>query len=317
MSEALFATTALATVPRVLGFCDRDPDSPTFGCCDRAYWHYRLTDVANSRAQEAGLLFSLAWRYQDEGNLFAGQDSVLEWVRGIWRFWLAARNRDGSTREIYPNERSFCATSFSAAAFVESVRLLDAADRYQEELKLAESTFLWLGDHENPDVANQMAASLHALAGYATLTGDARIARLAAKRGEAVAALQNAQGTFGEYGGLDVGYQSITLSSLTAISRLIPEMPWVGEALRHGLEAIEPRIGEDGHVDWRGNSRRTQYVYPRALAANASPALERLSQGLAKGTLLNPCWLDDRYTTAFAADYLFTAMEIGHAHDHP
>lgn len=309
MADSPFAGPALATVPRVLGFCDRDPDSPTFGCCDRAYWHYRLIDLANSRAQEAGLLFTLAWLHDGPDNPFHGQDALVDWIRGIWRFWLAARNADGSTTEVYPNERSFCATSFSAAAFVESVRLLGGAARFEEELRLAEPTFLWLGSHANPDVANQMAASLHALWGYVALTGDSRVAGLARKRGEEVRGLLNADGAFVEYGGLDVGYQSITLSSLTAVSRLTGEPDWLPQAIRRGLEAIEPRIGDMGQVDWRGNSRKTQYVYPRALAALDSPALERLARGLAARTLVNPCYLDDRYTTAFAADYLLAAME--------
>jgi len=315
--ESLFAGPALATVPRVLGFIDRDPDSPTFGCCDRAYWHYRLIDMANSRAQEAGLLLTLAWLHPDPGNPFSGKDVLLDWIRGVWRFWLAARNADGSTVEVYPNERSFCATSFSAAAFIESVRLLGGPAGFEEELRLAEPTFLWLGSHANPDVANQMAASLHALSGYAALTGDAKITAMVRERGAEMRALLREDGAFVEYDGLDVGYQTVTLSSLTAVTRLTPELLWLRDAIGRGLSAIEPCIGEAGEVDWRGNSRRTQYVYPRALVAWGSPALSRLAAGLEAGSLVNPCWLDDRYTTAFAVDYFLAAMEVHHAHEHP
>jgi len=308
--EALFAAPALATVPRVMGFIDRDPASRTFGCCDRAFWHYRLTDLPNSRAQEAGLLLALAWAYPGEGNPFHGAQALPEWVRGVWTHWLASRNGDGSTREIYPFERSFCATSFSSAAFVECVRLLGGASAFERELRQAEPTFLWLGANANPDVANQMGASLHALHGYAALTGDARVRKLARQRGEAVRGLMDVSGTFVEYGGLDVGYQTITLSSLTSVQALTSDEAWLPEAIRKGLAAVEPRIGELGHVDWRLNSRRTQYVYPRALAAHGSPALLRLADGLRAGALPNPCWLDDRYTTAFAVDYLLAAMEM-------
>lgn len=315
--ESLFSGPALATVPRVLGFIDRDPESPTFGCCDRAYWHYRLIDLANSRAQEAGLLLTLAWLYPGQDNPFLGKDILLDWIRGVWRFWLSARNADGSTVEVYPNERSFCATSFSAAAFVDSVRLLGGPVGFEEELRLAEPTFRWLGNNANSDVANQMAASLHALSGYAALTGDAGMAALVRERGAEVRALLRDDGAFVEYGGLDVGYQTITLSTLTAVSRLTTELPWLPDAIGRGLSAVEPRIGDAGEVDWRGNSRRTQYVYPRALAALGSPAISRLAVGLEAGSLITPCWLDDRYTTAFAVDYFLTAMEVRHAHEHP
>ena len=111
--ESLLAL-AVETVPRVLGLCNRDETSATGGCCDRNYWHYRLLDVANARYQEAGHLFALAYDTSAPRNPFYRRQRIADWARLSWRFWLDQRNSDGSLAEVYPNERSFCATSFSA-----------------------------------------------------------------------------------------------------------------------------------------------------------------------------------------------------------
>ena len=39
-----YADAALHEIPRLLTLLDRDPSSPTYGCFDRNYWHYRTQD---------------------------------------------------------------------------------------------------------------------------------------------------------------------------------------------------------------------------------------------------------------------------------
>lgn len=303
---------AIDTVPRVLGLTDRDPNSPTAGCADRAYWHYRLLDIANARYQEAGLLFALAFATEDAANPFAGRTKMAEWARLAWRFWLERRNRDGSVVEVYPNERSFCGTAFSAAAFVQTAALLGGADAWKTELAAARQTMVWLAANANPDVANQMAASWLALAGYARLTGDAAVRAAATERRAQVLAGQQADGTWPEYGGLDVGYQTITLSSLASVLDLNPEDDDLRSALKQGEKAIASRIAADGAVNAATNSRGTQYLYPHAMAALESGLLLRLLAGLDGRTVLRPSWMDDRYCIALATDYLLAYRRGAH-----
>ncbi len=33
---------------RLLGAMDRDPDSPTYGCFDRGFWHYKAQDWSSA-----------------------------------------------------------------------------------------------------------------------------------------------------------------------------------------------------------------------------------------------------------------------------
>ena len=309
---ALFAGIGLEVVPRILGLCDRNAELASFGCCDRYYWHYRFLDFPNARFQEAGLLFALAWSEPTAPNPFAGQPRLAAWIRGVWRHWLRQRNSDGSLMEAYPNERSFCATAFSAAAFVETVALMGT--NFQDwaiEIKGARNTFLWLGHAENREVANQMAASLQALALYAELTDDDEVHKLAEQRRDAVLSLMESDGTFPEYGGWDAGYQSITLSSLarTLFYTVAPDRG-LRAAFEKGVRRLEASILANGRIDPKVNSRATQYVYPSALAYARNPALGRLADGLSLNRILRPGWLDDRYCAAMAIDYLFAARAI-------
>lgn len=299
---------AVETVPRMLSLCDRDTGSATAGCCDRNYWHYRLLDVSNARFQEAGLLFALAYVTADAANPFHGRPRMAEWARLAWHFWLKRRNGDGSVSEVYPNERSFCATSFTAAAMVETARLLGGAASWGDELAAARRTMDWLDANANPDVANQMAASWLAMAGYARLTGDARVAEMAARRRRLVLDGQWPDGTLAEYGGLDAGYQTITLSTLASIRALDPDDAELKAAIARGIDAIRPRIAVDGAMDGAANSRSTQYIYPHALIG--TDLMPRVLAGIDARTVLRPTWMDDRYCHALAADYLLACREV-------
>lgn len=302
----VFAEKALATVPRVLGLCDREPDSPTFGCCDRTYWHYRLTDVANARFQEAGLLLALAYSTPLPRNRFAGKEKMKQWIRGVWRFWLEHRNADGSTNELYPHEHSFCSTAFSAAAFLESVPLLDGTRAWQDELSCSRGTLCWLGCHANRSVANQMAASLHALTLYGIFTNDAAIKKMSSQRRETILEQVGSGCEFSEYGGFDLGYQSITLSILARTALLTGDGVLM-ELVKRGTQSLAEAIGDYGWQNPEQNSRNTQFIYPYTLAVNKHPAMLRLVEGVRANRILNPTWMDDRYCIAMAIDYLLAA----------
>lgn len=305
---------ALETVHRVLGFCDRQEGSLTAGCCDRMYWHYRLTDFANARYQEAGLLFAIAYNNNLPGNIFYNKSIMKQWVREVWNFWLSDRNKDGSTHEAYPFERSFCSTAFSSAAFVETISLLRDAEEWKDELKLCEPTMKWLAKNSNKELANQMAASLLALTGYSILTGDSGFAKLAKKRRDDVLSLED-NGVFQEYGGLDIGYQSITMSALARTMVLSGDVS-LEPILRRSEKLLSSMVRPDGRVDSSKNSRNTQFLYPYSFAVLRSGLLNCLEKGLEEGVTLNPTWMDDRYCIALAIDYFMAALEVGHANEH-
>ncbi|KIL96701.1 hypothetical protein CCC_01567 [Paramagnetospirillum magnetotacticum MS-1] len=305
-----FLSEGLAVVPRVLGLADRQEDSPTYGCCDRAYWHYRTTDFPNVRFQEAGLLFALAHGLDHPGNRFHAKPAMARWARAAWRFWLGRRNRDGSFAEAYPGDRGFCGTSFSAAAFVETVRLLGGAEAWAGELAAAAPSFAWLAANDNPEVANQRAGSVWALAGYARLTGDGALEKTARIRLNDLLCGMDGEGWFPEYGGGDTGYQSITMAALVLAGDWLGHGEALSGALTRAETALASRLRPDGRVaDIAANSRGTQFVYPSALVRRRSPVATALTRGLAEDVILRPAWMDDRYCIALAIDHLMAGRE--------
>lgn len=309
-----FLDDALTTVYRALGLCDRSGSGETAGCCDRTHWHYRTSDIANARTQEAGLLFALAHATEAPINPFYGNAQMESWIRDIWRFWLSKRNGDGSVSEVYPYERSTCATAFSAAAFVETVSLMGGAPAWSDELDQAQRSFQWLAHNMSTDAGNQTAAAVLALSGYAALSNDPRIRDMAAESRTAFVRAQWDDGTFAEYDGLDTGYQTITLSVLARTLDYTDDAD-LRHALDKGEQVIRNRFSEDGRHDSQANSRSTQFTYPYGLAYTDSPVLSKLTRGLTDNVVLRPTWMDDRYSVPLAADYFWTYRRLSHADD--
>ena len=67
----------LLEVPKILSLLDRDEDSPTYGCFDRNFWHYKLNDYSNARMQEVCLI--LAFCHQDkEGEFYKNEKGKID-----------------------------------------------------------------------------------------------------------------------------------------------------------------------------------------------------------------------------------------------
>ena len=109
---------------------------------------------------------------------------------------------------------------------------------------------------------------------------------------------------------MDLGYLSLTLSLLAAFNRLLPDAGLKGPLSRAG-GYLDRYVGEDGRLDPDRRGRGTQYLYPSGLVEWAPGALDRLTGGLERGLAMAPSWLDDRYVTPLAADYLDAAAALG------
>ena len=301
---------ALNTVPRVFGLCDREPASRTHGCCDRAYWHYRQTDFANARFQESGLLFAHAFVDTSPGNQFSGKPRLLDWIEAVWSFWLDRRSRDGTVAEAYPNERSFCATAFTAAGFIQTVLLLREARDWTRSLGRVRTTMQWLAKHQNPEVPNQMAGAYLALAGYHALVGSAESQTWAQQKRDAIVALADDDGIFNEYGGFDSGYQSLTMSTLASAHDITGEDEDIAAILDRANATMRDRLTTDKGFEPAANSRQTQYLYPSGLIGDDAFVPETVIPEIERGATLRPSWMDDRYCIALATDYFRAAQRL-------
>ena len=59
---------ALEDIPKIFTLADRNPHSPTYGCFDRNYWHYKIIDFPSGMSQEFVLPLALAWEMESASN---------------------------------------------------------------------------------------------------------------------------------------------------------------------------------------------------------------------------------------------------------
>jgi hypothetical protein len=295
----IFKQIALVQVPRILGFWDRKEDSKSYGCVDRYYWHYKLHDFTNARFQEASLLLAMLHRHNFPGNIYYNRKKVLQWLKASVGFWLKTQNRNGSFNEYYPHEYSYCATSFSTYANTEAMLLAGIKPDNRKLLK----TGKWLAGNHNPQVSNQVAASAIALLNIHLVSRDASFRDAAQQKISSVLQVQHATGYYPEYGGYDIGYQTITLSCLGHYYLKTGDRE-VYKSLKKGVNFLKARIGPDGSYDNSGTSRRTQYLHPFGLAIMKSDIIKKIIHGLERNSIPNPAWMDDRYCIHLTNDYL-------------
>jgi hypothetical protein len=299
-----YRESVLSQIPRILGLGDRNNGSITYGCFDRSYWHYKLLDLPNARFQEVTLLLVLLHQNDFDGNVYFQRRQILEWAMGAMKFWMWARNKDGSANEVYPHERSFCATAFGLYAVTEAILLMG-----WEVPPGLEKTADWLSVENNEAVSNQTAAAAIGLYNCFLLTGDTEYRLAAERKVEHLKASQDPTGYFPEYGGYDIGYQTVTLGHLTKYHKRSEDKQFFSY-LDAAVRFVEERVAEDGSFDYSATSRKTQFLYPWGLTAMRSCVIERHLRGLRKNKVVSPSWMDDRYVIPLTTDYLEAYLEL-------
>ncbi len=303
--------------PRLIGQVDRDPDAPTWGSADRGFWMYRLHDFDSGVLQQMPLTLAAAVRLADAGALdgarwmrpeFAGY--WREIAAGISRRTVRLLERNGFLDEYYPGERSYPGTVFAAYATLKAARLLDLRDVIGSRgLRRTYSAFL---ERPPSPAANQDAAAAAFLGLFAQLTGERR--EEAGRRIEALLEGPDGQGRFLEYGGMDLGYATVTLNSVACLHE--DGAHPVGDRLVALAEALGRTVSPFGRIGGEFASRSTTYFLPYGVrialrnvdAGSAATALARLD---VEGMLAK---LDDRYLGHYAAPSLALAALDALAH---
>jgi hypothetical protein len=322
---AHYRKTLEIAVPRLLGLMNRNPVSATWGCMDRAYWHYQTAvDFPSATYQQPVL--ALAWLYAAAApeNPFRGKPVLLEAARAGLRFWAGIQHRDGSFDEFYQNERSFCPTAFTSFAASEALLVLAGKLLPGEQAPLLAALGRagdWLLARDNPQVANQRMAALNALANIAALTGEARFRAGAERLLASLLKSQHAEGWFPEYGGADIGY---SFKALDLLGHYYARHG--GEALARALVRLldfaAPFVHPDGTAGGFYGSRNAAHVLPyglELLAARGFGAAEYLlgllGEAAAAGQGWTPLAIDDKYLAYFYANSYAGALAA--AGEHP
>jgi len=300
----IFKDIALTQVPRIIGFLNRTEKSHTYGCFDRNFWHYKLIDFPNLRFQEAAFLLSLLYQNNFPGNQYYNRQRVLLWCASAVRYWANRRNRNGSVNEVYPYEHSYCATAMSACAVFNAILISPTSEMGGIDV---ERTGDFLATNSNIEVTNQEAAAALALYQCANITEKSEYSSAARSKVSNIISHQHKSGFYPEYGGFDVGYQSITVSLLSRVY-LLDQSDTLRKSIESGIHFCECRISENGTFDNSNTTRKTQFLYPLGFARFESNIIRRITKGLISNQILNPAWLDDRYVIPLTIDYLLTYL---------
>lgn len=302
----LFAQAALAQIPTILTLLDRNPHSPTYGCFDRNFWHYKIIDFPSGMAQEFVWPIALAWDTDVKDNPFYQQAAICDWVEAGILYAANSAHPDGSCDDYFPYERAAGAAAFSLLACIESYKLLKLNNPVILEFFARRAS--WLANHhESGRLTNHQALIVLCLELLSELLGTSQWDKAKALRLERVLDWQNQEGWFQEYEGCDPGYHTLTISCLARIYQFGAEIR-LKEALSKAVELAAYFVHPDGSYGGEYTSRNTYNFFPHgfelvgqwlpeALAIN-----DRFLAGLAKG--LAPCYADDHIIGHHTWNYL-------------
>ena len=274
-----YLRTALPAISRILASVDRNPFSPSYGCCDRQYWHYRTASFASEMYQEAALPLALAYTKRYPTSDWFGETRLAETAVAILRFSAKNAHADGSADDYYPQERALGAAVFSLQAATETYRLLELDDAAL--LKFFTRRAEWIAaNDESGRLTNHHALSALALWRTAKLTGRTDFEQAAIERLERVVAWQSPEGWFPEYEGADPGYQTVTIDCLAKFHRE-PGFDWLADPLRKAVAFCRWFQHPDDSYSGPYASRGTRHFYPHGLEllADELPDAATLTDG--------------------------------------
>ncbi|HZJ14833.1 MAG TPA: hypothetical protein VFD27_07280, partial [Chthoniobacteraceae bacterium] len=221
MSRELFSHEALAQIPKILTLQDRNPHSPTYGCFDRNFWHYKIIDFPSGMAQEFVWPLALVYALPIPGNPYHQVPALKEWIEAGILYAARSAHSDGSCDDYFPFEKAAGAATFSLLAGLESYELLGLQN--SEMLDFFGLRADWLADHhESGRLTNHQALIALALEKAGRLFSSSRWNKAKARRLKRVLDWQDDEGWFPEYEGCDPGYHTLTIALLAQLHALSP-----------------------------------------------------------------------------------------------
>ncbi|HEX8186404.1 MAG TPA: hypothetical protein VF747_16685 [Blastocatellia bacterium] len=312
MSKELFAREALAQIPKILTLLDRNPHSPTYGCFDRNFWHYKIIDFPSGMAQEFVLPLALAYSTGAPGNIYYRQQSIKSWVEAGILYAARSAHGDGSCDDYFPYERAGGAAAFSLLACIESYDILKLKN--DSALRFFEKRADWLArHHESGRLSNHQALIALCLELLGRAMQTSRWKEAARQRTERVLEWQSDEGWFQEYEGCDPGYHTLTVSCLARLYQLT-SAPNLKDALARAVRVAALFAHPDGSYGGEYGSRNTYNFFPHgfelvgAWMPEALSINDRFLAGLASG--LAPCYADDHIVGHHAWNYLLAYRDF-------
>ncbi len=264
----LYGEAILREAPRVLGLMDREPCSPTRGCCDRTFWAWKFVDFPGARFQESLCVLAFLYATPLKDSPYFRNARLAEWIGYGLEFWSGRQHRDGSFDEAYPFERSLAATAFTTFYVAEALEF--AGDSLGDDVRTrARDTVVragrWLlhNDETHGFLSNHLAAAAAALYHVYRLSGDEAFERRYRYFLDKILAHQSPEGWYEEYGGADPGYQTHGSFYLARCWQLSGDES-LAESLGRAARFLAYFVHPDGSLGGEYASRNTQTYYPAA-----------------------------------------------------
>ena len=309
----LYVRLALPYVPRILHLIDQNPYSSTYGCFDRAYWHYRTMDFPCGMSQEMVLLLALVYAKDYPGNPFYHVSRIRELSVAAINFTMKSSHPDGTCDDYFPYERAMGALVFSLYAATESYLSLGMDEEEVASFFLKRIKHL---DKENETGRLGNHQALAALASYNVylITNDESAKRISDERLELTLSWQHPiEGWFQEYEGADPGYHTCSIDFLAKLRKKKIEKEKrdnseLQSALLNAVNFAWNFIHPDGSYGGEYGSRNTFHFYPHGfellapISDQAGQIADSFLEGVTKGKRYRND--DDRMTAHYAYDFL-------------
>jgi hypothetical protein len=255
--ENPYHSIVLHLIPRILTNLDRDKDSPTYGCFDRNFWHYKVHDYSSALLQQCSLTLALAYLNPFKGNIYYDNKIIREYSISGVNFCYRTQNRDGSFAEYWKGESSVPSTAFTLYSLCETCDLLGIeADR-----QCLNKAVKFLIKHKEKDVLNQEMAAISAIRYAAKLLGNREYETIAGQRFDELLRMKKPEGWFSEYGGLDISYLTVNLDFMIRYYELTGNNDAL-ETAKQIVEFIQYFIHPDGSLGGEYGTRNTEYFAP-------------------------------------------------------
>lgn len=266
--RSLYLKTAFRQIPRILTHLDTDETSPTYGCFDREYWHYRTADFPCGMSQEFVLPLALVFQNKFENNPYYQNLRIREFVHAGIKFAARSAHKDGSCDDYFPYERAYGATAFSLYAMTEAYLHCELNDTFCKDFFIKRAK--WLSSRtETGRLTNHHSIAALALFNVWQITKDPNYRQLSRKKIDLCLSWQTEEGWFYEYEGCDPGYLTMTIDFLARYYAKERDEHLLKD-LTKAVDFLDYFVYPDGTCGGEVGSRDTYIFMPHGLELLAS-----------------------------------------------
>jgi len=288
------ANEAISYLPKIIELLDRNPFSETYGCFDRAYWHYRTADFPSGMYQEYVLPLALVYQFSFPNNPYYQQSKIKDWVIAGIKFAMKSSHPDASCDDYYPFEKALGAAAFALYAATEAYLVLDLDDEEIEAFFTRRADWLMKHD-ETGRLSNHHALVALCLQNVYLITKDNRFIEGAQNKVKELLSWQTDEGWFPEYEGCDPGYLSICVDFLSKYYQKTKDSSLI-EPLKKAVNFMTYFSHPDGSYGGEYGSRNTYHFFPHGLeilGAEISEALILSSRSVSGAIQGKRAYTDD------------------------